>query len=298
MIRTVARLRSAGAVRARRRRAARPRPRRRAAAPRLPRRARVGAVQVVSEGRAARAGRRLAPARSQRSNGEPIDLVDRHEVPDLLRRGTRTRSPGCSTSTAPSTTCAARLQRLRRTPKPTSRLRDRLMELDRGVLGESPRALHATRATPPTRLAQLQRPRRPSRCIIRRRSPAGCRPGRSATTSCRSAGSKRVKRVDLDHPRAGARRPRRAARRRRRRAAARGSSKRSRADAGVADRVDVHGRASTTTRWSICTPARSPSSFRRSTRTTATSRSRPFSRASRSSPRPMPAARSSSSTTA
>ena len=78
------------------------------------------------------------------------------------------------------------------------------------------------------------------------------------------------------------------------RRAARGDSPR---PSGVADRVTFTGGVDER-RSSICTPARSPSSFRPSTRTTATSRSKRFSRASRSSRPPTPAARSSSSRTA
>ena len=57
----------------------------RAAAPRLPRRTRVGAVQVVPEGRAAHARRRLAHDRSERSQRRTHRSRHRHEVPDLLR---------------------------------------------------------------------------------------------------------------------------------------------------------------------------------------------------------------------
>ena len=43
------------------------------------------------------------------SNGRPIDLRHRLEVPHLLRAPSRTKSPGSFTSTAPRTSCAARV---------------------------------------------------------------------------------------------------------------------------------------------------------------------------------------------
>ena len=142
------------------------------------------------------------------ANGEPIDLVDRDEVPDLLRAASEQGHAGSCISTARIyDLCGTPYSEFDHTRSATSRLREQLIALDTEMLGESRRLFTNARNTA-ARLATLQRPRRPSRCTIRRRSPAGCSRARSATTSCRSAGSKRNKRVDLDRPRARARRSR------------------------------------------------------------------------------------------
>ena len=68
------------------------------------------------------------------------------------------------------------------------RLRARLMELDRGALGESPAIFSNARNTA-ARLAQYNG-LEPNRSTIPRRSPANSGRARPGTTSCRSAGSK------------------------------------------------------------------------------------------------------------
>ena len=160
----------------------------RAARARHRHRSRVAAVQVVSEGRdpAARGG--VAAARSSESNGRPIDLDHRDEVPDLLRaaseQGVLARAP------APRRLRAVRhrLQRLRRR-------RDRRRAARspdgarRGDARRVPRALHdladgLARGWRSTTAS----PRR--RSIIRRSSRRCCRPASTARTCCRSRGSK------------------------------------------------------------------------------------------------------------
>ena len=70
------------------------------------------------------------------SNGRPIDLVIAHEVPDLFRRGIRTRSRGSFTSTARPTSCAARpYSDFAHTERDVG-LRDTLIRLDTEMLGE------------------------------------------------------------------------------------------------------------------------------------------------------------------
>ena len=130
------------------------------------------------------------------------------------------------------------------------RLRDRLIALDTEVLGESTRC-SPTRATPP-RGSRSTTASPPSRCTIRRRSPAGSKAGPSGDYVLSVGRLEAIKRVDLivralahvDRARAAGRRRRRAA------AAAARRRRRGRAASPTASRSPA---PSTKRRWSTCT---------------------------------------------
>ena len=227
MIEVGRRLRGAGAVRARRRRAARARPRRRAAPPRLPRRAGVGAVQVVPEGGAARARRGVAADRSHREpTASRSTSVIATKFPTYFVRHPNKVTWLIHQYRAIYELCGTAVQRLRAHRSATSRLRDRLIALDTRGARRVDGGCSAIARNTAARLAHYNGADRRSRCTIRRRSPARCGPGRSATTCCRSAGSKRSS-ASTSIIRALAHVDRRVAARRRRRrpaaAAARGA---------------------------------------------------------------------------
>ena len=151
----------------------------RAARARLRRRARQRSVQVVSEGGdPARTPPRGACSICSESNGRPIDLRHRARSfptyfvrhpqqgrladPSVPRRLRAVRHARTATSTHTEADVA-----LRDTPDATS---------TREMLGEC-RRLFANARNTAGAPGEIQRPRRPSRCTIRRSSPAGCAGG-------------------------------------------------------------------------------------------------------------------------
>ena len=155
-------------------------------------RARQRAVQVVSEGGDPRARRGLAAARSQREQ-RPADrsASSRTKFPTYF-----VRHPEQGRVADPPVPRRLRAVRHARTATSTTSkrdvaLRDRLIALDTRDARRVPAAVHATRRTPPARLAQFNGLTAEPLYHPPRLAGAAARRARTATTCCRSAGSSR-----------------------------------------------------------------------------------------------------------
>ena len=131
------------------------------------------------------------------SNGRPIDLIDRDEVPDLLRPSPAQGRAGWFTSTAPSTSCAARSTATSATRSSTSRLRERADGARRSGCWASAAACITNSQNTVSRLQKYNGARRRRRSIIRRRWPGGSAHGDYGDYVLSVGRLERNKRVDL-----------------------------------------------------------------------------------------------------
>ncbi len=171
------------------------RPRRRAAPPRATRRARLDSVQVVSEGRAARARGGVAADRPVRKQRRADRSRHRHEVPDLLRAPPE--QGHVADSSVPRDLRAVRhaVQRVRphRSRRAAARSPDRSST---ATCSASRRGSSATPATP-RRASRATTAWPRSRCTIRRRSPVSSKPGPFGDYVLSVGRLELAKRVDL-----------------------------------------------------------------------------------------------------
>ena len=231
-------------------------------------RSRVGAVQVVSEGGDPRARRRVAPARSQREQRHADRPGDRDEVPVVLRPAPEQGDVAHPPVPRGLRAVRHRLQRLRPRGSRRRPARSSSSSSTREMLGECRRLFtNAAQHRGPPREVQRAAGRTAVSSAEAGRS-ARRRPGRGLHPVGRPA---RDGQAPRSRHRARWRRPRgprgssSSARARRTRTCARLAE-----ELGVGDRVRVRRRGRRRARCSSCTPARSASSTRRSTRTTAT----------------------------
>ena len=263
-------MRSAGALRSRRRRDLRGHARRRAARPRARGRARHDPVQVVPGHACARPGVPLAAARPDESDGRADRPRDRDEVPLVLRPPSRTSASGCCTSSGRPTSWTEPIWASSAKNLEDRALRRSVQRLDRIALGEAKRLFATSRNVADADRALDRARRRGDAAIRRRQLPYRCDEYGDFVLSVNRLD--RAKRIDLLLEAAALDPALRVV-------VTGDGPDRERLEALARERGPerprrVHGPRSTRPSSRRSTPAASPSTTRRSTRTSGWSRTR------------------------